>query len=161
MNEVGNGSRHTPMEYLRCWIHRPAVYVLFILPSACRISARLFIFAPIFSGLHTACPTDRLQAVFFFSSNPMFFIPLMKISLMILSNSSLGISFCSTHFPSIFTRFTHVNAIEPSPLLFHNLEFIFLLCASLTCYPTFSASRCTFRWSATLAAFQQLFHFAS
>lgn len=26
MNEVGNGSRHTPVEYLRCWIHRPAVY---------------------------------------------------------------------------------------------------------------------------------------
>lgn len=24
MNEVGNGSRHTPKEYLRCWIHRPA-----------------------------------------------------------------------------------------------------------------------------------------
>lgn len=31
MNELGNGSRHTPMEYLRCWIHRPAVYVLFYL----------------------------------------------------------------------------------------------------------------------------------
>lgn len=22
--EVGNGSRHTLLEYLRCWIHRPA-----------------------------------------------------------------------------------------------------------------------------------------